>query len=114
MQQELYEERINIVKEIGSWNHINEHGCNDPFWPDGCNMNLNRNHILYSKERIREICKETGAELPDEYYLPTPPKVDNDYMANLMQKKRVERLRQQGDKLTTRKNEYDMAQISLF
>ena len=34
-----------IVREIGRWNYILENGCNDPFWPDGTNMNLTRNHI---------------------------------------------------------------------
>lgn len=35
-----------IIRERATWNHINENGCNDPFWPDGCNMNLTRNHII--------------------------------------------------------------------
>lgn len=113
-EQELRKERQNIQQEIARWEHINKHGCNDPFWPDGCNMNLTRSHILYAKEQIRELCKETGAGLPDEYFLPTPPIVDENYMANTKQKARVERLIQQGDKLTKRKNKYDATQMSLF
>ena len=61
-----------IVHEISRWNYILENGCNDPFWPDGCNMNLIRNHIISYKLEIAEYCKATGAELPPEYYLPTP------------------------------------------
>lgn len=77
-------------------------------------MNLTRNHILSHKREIREICEENGMNLPEEYYLPTPPEVDNDYMASLKQKERVERLRQQGVEITKKKTEYDLEQQSLF
>ena len=70
-----------IVREIGHWNYILENGCNDPFWPDGANMNLIRNHIISYKREIAECCEATGAKLPLEYYLPTPPEVDENYMA---------------------------------
>ena len=29
-----------IRREIEHWKVINQNGCNDPFWSDGCNMNL--------------------------------------------------------------------------
>lgn len=103
-----------IVREIDHWEYINAHGCNDPFWPDGMNMNLTRNHIIYDKRRISEICTENSLfPLPEEMYLSTPPEVDNYYMANLKQKKRVERIRNNG-KITTKKNKYDRQQLSLF
>lgn len=70
-----------IVREINQWNYILENGCNDPFWPDGTNMNLTRNHIISYKREIAEYCEATGTELPPEYYLPTPPEVDENYMA---------------------------------
>lgn len=35
----------NIVREIASWKYIQKYGCNDPFWPDGCNMNISP--VLY-------------------------------------------------------------------
>ena len=114
VEQKLCEERTNIVREIERWKGINEYGCNDPFWPDGCNMNLTRNHILYAKEQIMEICEETGVEIPDEYFLPTPPIVDENYMASMKQKERVERLIRQGSELVRKKNEYDIEQMSLF
>lgn len=60
-----------IVREINQWNYILEHGCSDPFWPDGANMNLIRNHIISYKREIAECCEATGTELPFEYYLPT-------------------------------------------
>ena len=81
-----------IVREIGRWNYILENGCNDPFWPDGANMNLIRNHIISYKLEIAECCEATGSELPSEYYLPTPPEVDNDYLA-IKKGKRADSLR---------------------
>lgn len=71
---------LQIVREINQWNYILEHGCSDPFWPDGCNMNLTRNHIISYKREIAKYCEATGSELPPEYYLPTPPEVDENYM----------------------------------
>ena len=103
-----------IVKEIARWKYIQEHGCNDPFWPDGCNMNLTRNHIISYKYDIREICEENNIPLPEGYYLPTPPEVDDNYMANLKQEERVGRLRKQGVKFAKKKAEYDLEQLSLF
>lgn len=104
---------VDIIREIGHWEYINAHGCNDPFWSDGVNMNLTRNHIIHDKRQITEICTENSLPLPEEMYLPTPPEVDNYYMANLKQKKRVERIRHR-DRITTKKNEYDKQQLSLF
>lgn len=107
VEERLYECRVNIIAEIAQWKHINENGCNDPFWPDGCNMNLARNHIIYYKQKAAQICRENGLTLPNEYYLPLPPEVDNKYMAKPDQKERVQRLKQTGNKLTTRKVKYD-------
>ena len=72
-----------IRREIEHWKVINQNGCNDPFWSDGCNMNLTRNHIIYYQRQLREICTENRLPLPDEYYLAVPPEVDMNYMANL-------------------------------
>ena len=82
-----------IKEEQKRWIDISRNGCNDPAWCDGLNMNLVRNHIISYKKQMQNICVETGLSLPSEYYTPTPPKVDNSYMANLEQKDRVERLR---------------------
>lgn len=113
-EQMIKECAYNIIREIGVWKHIQEQGCNDPFWPDGCNMNLTRNHILYYKRQIRESCEENGIPLPGEFYLPTPPEIDNNYMANTKQNERVARLRRQGMKITQKKPKYDLKQQSLF
>ena len=103
-----------IHREIEHWKVINQNGCNDPFWSDGCNMNLTRNHIIYYQSKIHEACTENQLPLPDEYYLSIPPEVDNNYMANLKQKPRVERLRQLGRIMTGRIYQYDENQMSLF
>ncbi len=72
-------EAYNIIESLARWEHIRLMGSRDPFYPDGCNMNLVRNHIIYHKRQLLELCE--GRELPSEYYLPTPEEVDMDYMA---------------------------------
>lgn len=93
------------------WKDINDNGCSDPFWADGMNMNLVRNHIIYYRKQIEDICAETGEAFPTEYYYPIPPIVDNNYMANLNQKERVKRLLQFGNDLTIKKTEFDNQQL---
>lgn len=119
MKEETPEKKVKsyseqIRKEISQWKDINQNGCNDPFWSDGCNMNLVRNHIIYYQSKIREICTENRLPLPDEYYLAVPPEVNANYMANLKQKPRVERLRQTGRIMTGYVYQYDENQMSLF
>lgn len=71
---------LDIVQNLERWEEIKDHGCHDPFYSDGVNMNLVRNHIIYDKRRLMEICETLNEPLPEEYYLPTPPKVDNNYL----------------------------------
>lgn len=113
-KDELEKYRKELVRDIERWQHINEHGCNDPFWTDGSNMNLVRNHVIYHKRIILDICQETGKPLPDEYYLATPPRVSNYYMNNLKQKRRVERILSKCDGVTTKRMKYDPEQLTLF
>ena len=112
-EQELKELCKDILREIERWEDINQNGCNDPFWSDGCNMNLTRNHIIYDKQRIAQICEEQDVQIPEEMYLPTPPEVSNYYMANMKQKRRIERIGHP-EKITTRRNQYHREQLSLF
>lgn len=112
-EQELKELRKEIRQEIDHWEDINQNGCNDPFWPDGTNMNLTRNHIIYSKRQIAEICEEHGIPVPEEMYLPIPPVVNEYYMASLKQKRRVE-LIGHPERLITKRNKYDREQLSIF
>lgn len=119
MKEETPEKKVKsyseqIRKEIGQWKDINQNGCNDPFWPDGCNMNLTRNHIIYEQEQIRKICEENQITLPEEYYLSIPPEVDMNYMANLKQRDRVKRIFYGGYVPVRKKYYYDEQQICLF
>lgn len=76
--------RINYGAELHSeyarWRELRDRGGTDPFWPDGVNMNLVRNHILYWKRMIEENLQE--AEYPEEYFLDIPPEMDNNFMAH--------------------------------
>ena len=103
-----------IMKEISHWKDINQNGCNDPFWSDGCNMNLIRNHIIYYQILIVKICAENQLQLPAEYYLSIPPEVDNYYMANLKRKERVNRIFLQRELPERKSYVYDEQQMNLF
>lgn len=113
-KDELGKYRKELVKDIERWKYINEHGCNDPHWTDGDNMNLVRNHIIHDKKSILTACEETGELPPEEYYLATPPEVSGRYMNNLKQKSRVERLISYGGDVTTKRIKYDPEQMMLF
>lgn len=104
-----------IRQEIYHWKNINQYGCSDPFYADGTNMNLTRNHIIYDKRQISEICEEHGIPIPEEMYLPTPPEVSDYYMANLRDKDRVSRVAFGcPERITTKRIRYDAEQLSLF
>lgn len=76
MKNECKQLENDLKSEYEQWNYLYEHGGQDPFWADGCNLNLVRNHIIFAKEK----CK--GMEFyPEIYYKELPPEVDNDYMA---------------------------------
>lgn len=89
-EQSVQELCMDIRREIAHWIDLNENGGYDPFYPDGVNMNLTRNHVVYEKRQIVELCVEHGIPFPEELYLPIPPEVDDYYMANLKQKRRLE------------------------
>lgn len=67
-----------LKSEFDRWAHIKEFGTSDPFWSDGVNLNLVRNHILYYKKMIEE---NEEVPYPDIYYRETPPEVDDDFIA---------------------------------
>ena len=114
MKQETPEQRLKklckkIIFEREVWKHINEEGCSDPFWPDGMNMNLTRNHILSYRNEIAEICEECGSNLPAEYFSKVPPVVPDNYVAvTPRQKERIEKLRQWDEEgLKYKKNKFN-------
>lgn len=77
-------------------------------------MNLVRNHIIYYRNQMQIICEIEDIPLPEEYFLPVPPKVNNNYMANLKDKKRVNRLIMMGYQLSVRRVKFDDMQLSMF
>lgn len=68
-----------LEKSFARWDFIRENGCSDPFWADGVNLNLVRNHIIFCKQKLSE--EATLFLLPEAFYRETPPLVDNNYMA---------------------------------
>lgn len=85
MELIILKELSKLIQELedrfNRWEHLKIYGGQDPFWSDGCNMDLVRNHILHYKSQIKNLCEEKGLELPEIYYKDTPPEVDRDYMA---------------------------------
>lgn len=71
---------LKIRKSYERWNECNTSGGNDPFYEDGVNMNLIRNHIInYKKLCEQEVDPD---DYPEEYLWELPPVVDRKYIAN--------------------------------
>lgn len=81
------EEQIKLIavemeRSFATWDKLRESGGQDPFWSDGTNMNLVRNHIIYYKNELLMLCGGTiNGLLPEVYYKATPPEVSDHYMA---------------------------------
>jgi hypothetical protein len=65
-----------LQQEYNRWDYLYQYGGSDPFWEDGCNMGLVRNHIIYIKKQMEEV-----NQLTDIYYKELPPDIDRYYMA---------------------------------
>lgn len=76
MKDEKHIAEKQLVEDFARWDHLYEYGGQDPYWEDGCNLNLVRNHILHDKERLEKL-----EHFPSIYYRKTPQEVDNNYMA---------------------------------
>ena len=94
-----------VQKEIdywfSHWNDVHQNGCADPFWPDGVNLNLTRNHIIYyygllqDKLNVPVQLSLFGTEIALKGMRPVPPEVSDWYMApNQKYPERVERIKQ--------------------
>lgn len=81
-RQEFTKDRLAklLTEELEHWEEIYNHGCQDPFCPDGVNLNLTRNHILWYKRQIEENLEEK--DYPECYSLPVPPEVEQGYIAD--------------------------------
>ena len=84
-----------IDQDRAHWEDIRVNGCHDPFWPDGTNMNLVRNHIIGFVRQLRDIDRSdhqisvfellapSGSQIQSDIMSDSriPPEVSNDYMA---------------------------------
>ncbi len=70
-----------LHESFDHWEQTYKNGCHDPFYPDGVNLNLIRNHIIYYKRQIEEFYPPD--EYPQIYYRETPPEVDQNYIARM-------------------------------
>ena len=85
MKKSLVEEietmEMQCRQSYEQWDNIFANGCQDPFWEDGVNLNLVRNHIIYYQNRITDLCEENGYFKPEICFREPPLKVDQHYMA---------------------------------
>lgn len=78
-QRNRKEQLAEIIRESREqWKRLWENGGSDPFWADGVNLNLVRNHIIYGRRLCEEELQE--GDYPEEYYSPLPEKVPPNYM----------------------------------
>lgn len=91
-------------REAEHWQEMFEHGCSDPAWPDGCNLNLTRNHIISTLRSLQDLGEDTSGEY-------VPPEVASNLMIPAGQwfKVRCDRFKQTGQHV-----QIASAEISLF
>ena len=80
-QQRLEHNVRELEESYRHWEDLSLHGGNDPFWPDGVNLNLVRNHTTYYKTKIKECCDELNIPCPEIYFRDPPPEMDSNYYA---------------------------------
>lgn len=68
-----------LEKAYAQWESLYKQGGSDPFYPDGVNLNLVRNHILYFKRQIEET--QPLYMNSEAYQRELPPQVEDGYMA---------------------------------
>ena len=69
-----------MEESYARWNQIKAEGSGDPFWEDGVNMNLVRNHIISYRRQILEITGEDN--LPEIFKREIPPEMPQNFVAN--------------------------------
>lgn len=70
-----------LAKSFERWEYLKEHGGSDPFYADGGSMNLERNHIMYYKNKMVEEYGADYEKYPEIFYRELPPEVKDNYMA---------------------------------
>lgn len=85
MQKEMTANELKntISDAFCRWEELSLHGCSDPQWPDGVNMNLVRNHIIYYQQLLAEYDDGQYSMFSDSMSEQTrelPPLVPDGYM----------------------------------
>lgn len=70
-----------LIRLYGHWDHLREFGGSDPFYDDAVNMNLIRNHIIYTKNKMKELYGANRNQYPEIYFRDLPPETAPGYMA---------------------------------
>ena len=75
--------RCELKKTFAEWTRLRDEGGSDPSYPDGVNMNLVRNHIIWWKSFIADKDAEQlslfgSGEIED---MPLPPIVPDNYVS---------------------------------
>ena len=91
-------------RELERWRYMFAHGCSDPAWPDGCNLNLTRNHIIAALRSLQDLGEDTSGEY-------VPPEVADGLMISTGKwfESRCKRFEQTGHRV-----QIAGAEISLF
>lgn len=80
--QEEYEQTLTELKKaFERHEYVINKGTTDPFWCDGVNANLVRNHIIYYKRKIMELHSLAGTPIPLLLFKPLPKEVSKEFMA---------------------------------
>lgn len=85
-QMTIQQIQAEIDQAFQKWNDIACNGCQDPGWPDGINMDLVRNHIIFWYRVLDEKSRaDTQLSFFDDRDIatmrrPVPPKVPAQYM----------------------------------
>ena len=96
-----------IEERFARWDQIMREGCNDPGWPDGINLNLVRNHILYHMKELAEVTSHPvqlsmfDTEPSTQGLREVPPKVPPNFMVRRGKyaKDRIRRFEARGETL---------------
>lgn len=72
---------LKLRERYEHWKDIFDNGCSDPFWADGVNINLVKNHIHYYKQNIEEVAGKQFDLYPEEYFFPEPLELPNNFVA---------------------------------
>lgn len=92
IKEQFEEASKNLRQSYERWEKIYHEGGEDPFYADGCGLNLKRNHILFYKKELDRMVNEDNQkedlnkterlQYPKEYYFDVPQEMPLDYLAD--------------------------------